>query len=402
MKAIHAFPRAARILRSVMIAGAGAAAWVALSTTAANADTGSTGSLLGELKSSVSSTVSSTSVSVSDQLGETLSAATGAVKNTAGAVSGVVSPKPTAPTISVPVPDLPLPAAIKLAVPSQINVPVPAVTPVVEQVVASTDDVVSTVPVVNEIVPAGTLGTVVDSAVTPVTGTVDDAAGALVPPVNDVVKPIGLTPVTDVATPVVKPIVDAVDSVLPPLDGVVPPIDGVIPPVTGPGAVLPPLGGTDDSTPSSTPTLPDGHAAVPSAVVLPAVPETSTATVLQAGDSGRSNAGLLAGTTAVTGHQRVPLFVSWNHGAASGGESATAPVAVDGEAPGGIPADPESAPVSGATAGSGSSHSGPPSQAAAVLAGGLIIPANLISGLASAGTHQHPKPVSFDPGSSPD
>ncbi|KII26950.1 hypothetical protein M707_24840 [Arthrobacter sp. AK-YN10] len=86
----------------------------------------------------------------------------------------------------------------------------------------------------------------------------------------------------------------------------------------------------------------------------------------------------------------------------SGGTSASVPAAVGGGVPGDLPTGPESTPVSGATAGSGTSSNGPPNQAAAVLAGSLIIPASLISGFASAGDQQHPKPVSFDPGSSPD
>lgn len=93
---------------------------------------------------------------------------------------------------------------------------------------------------------------------------------------------------------------------------------------------------------------------------------------------------------------------SWNQAAASGGTGASVPAAVGGGVPGDLPAGTESTPASGATAGSGTSSNGPPNQAAAVLAGGLIIPSNLVSGLASAGDQQHPKPVSFDPGSSPD
>lgn len=388
MKAIHAFPRAARILRSVMIAGAGAAAWVALSTTAASADSGNSGSLLGELKSSVSSTVSSAGGSVSAQLDKTVLATSSAVKSSGAAVSSVVSSKPTAPTVSVPVPDLPLPAAIKPAVPSAVSVPVPAVTPVVEQVVATTDNLVSTVPAVNEVVPPGTLGTVVDSTVTPVTGAVDDAAGDLVPPVNEVVKPIGLVPVADVATPVVQPIVNAVDSVLPP--------------ATGQGPVLPPLLGAEGSTPPLTPTGPEEIASAPPAVVLSSVTETASPIVLQVGDAGQSDTALLAATTAVPGLQRFPLTVPSNQGAVSGVKGTSVSNAADGEVPGDPTADPERAPASDATTGSGTSHNGPPSQAAAVLAGGLIIPAKFVSGLASAGDQQHPKPVSFDPGSSPD
>lgn len=402
MKAIHALPRAARILRSVMIAGAGAAAWVALATSAASADTGNSGSLLGELKSSVTSTVSSAGGSVSAQLDKTLSATTGAVKSSGAAVSGVVSPKSTPPTVSVPVPDLPLPAAIKPAVPTRVAVPVPAVTPVVEQVVASTDNVVSTLPLVNEVVSPGTLGTVVDSTVTPVTGTVDDAVGELVPTVNEVVTPIGLAPVTDVASPVVQPIVDVVDTVVPSVDGVIPPVDGAVPPMTGQGPALPALPGTGGSDAPLTPAGPEGIASAPPVVVLPSAAETASPVAPEGGNAGQSDTSFLAGGSAVPGLQRFPLTSSWNQAAVSGGTSASVPAAVGDGVPGDLPTGSESTPVSGATAGSGTSSNGPPNQAAAVLAGSLIIPASLISGLASAGDQQHPKPVSFDPGSSPD
>ncbi|BCW49542.1 hypothetical protein [Arthrobacter sp. StoSoilB13] len=111
MKAIRAIPRATQILRSVMIAGAGTAVWMALSATAANADSGITDnhSLVGGVTSSVSSTVSSADI-VSKQTNKTLDAAAGAVKKTAASAATSVGPKPSAPAVTIPVPNVPAPA----------------------------------------------------------------------------------------------------------------------------------------------------------------------------------------------------------------------------------------------------------------------------------------------------
>jgi hypothetical protein len=389
MKAIRAIPRATQILRSVMIAGAGTAIWMALSATAANADSGITDnhSLLGGVTSSVSSTVSSAD-SVSTQANKALGATTGAVKKAVGSVATSATPKASGPAVSIPVPNVPLPAPAKAVIPTQpITVHVPAVTPVVGQVADSTDKVIATVPVVKQVVPGNTVGSVADRLVKPATGSIDDTVETVLPPVNDVLAPAGLDPVTDVTNPVAAPIVKVIDSILPPLGNVLPPAAGpgnLLPPLLGGGAILPETPGAGDIQP-------------------PAV-GTSPAATSVADDSATESAGLPLGTTPPTFNAGVSLTFVLARGfaPASSGAVTGASAIVEPEAPTELPADPDAAPLGVIGAGSGTSQNGPPSPAAAFLHGALIVPADSLSGPAAASNEDHPKPVSFDPGSSPD
>jgi len=388
MKAIRVIPRATQILRSVMVAGAGTAIWMALSATAASADSGITDnhSLLDGVTSSVTSTVSSVD-SASSQANKTLSAATGAVKKAAASVATSVESKPSAAVVTVPVPNVPLPAPAKAVVPAKpITVHVPAVTPVVEHVAHSTDKVIATVPVVNRAVPGDTVGNVVDTVVKPATGTIDDTVEAVVPPVNNVLEPVGLDPVTDVTNPVVVPIVEVIDTVLPP-------VGNVLPPIAGPGSLLPPLLGGDGAILPTTP----GAGAVP-----PPAVGTSSATPSDEGLATEST-GLPLGTPpTLSADVSVAFVLARGFAPASSSAVAGASVMVEPEAPAELPADPDVAPLGVIGAGSGTSQNGPPSPAAAFLHGALIVPADTLSGQATASNEHHPKPVSFDPGSSPD
>ena len=389
MKAIRVFPRATQILRSVMIAGAGTAIWMALSATAASADSGITDnhSLLDGVTSSVSSVVPSTD-SVSKQANKTLSAATGAVKKAAASVATSVGPKPSAPVVTVPVPNVPLPAPAKAVVPAQpITVHVPSVTPVVEHVADSADKVIATVPVVHRVVPSDTVGSVVETVVKPVTGAVDDTVEAVVPPVNNVLEPAGLDPVTDVSNPVVVPIVGVIDTILAP-------VGNALPPIVGPGSLLPPLLGGDGAMLPTTP----GSGAVP-----PPAVGSSTGTSTAEGLATEST-GVPLGTTPPSLNADVSLAFVLARGFASASPGAItgASVIVEPDAPSELPADPDAAPFGVTGAGSGTSQNGPPSPAAAFLHGALIVPADTLSGPAAASNEDHPKPVSFDPGSSPD
>lgn len=385
MKAIRVIPRATQILRSVMIAGAGTAIWMALSATAASADSGITDnhSLLGGVTSSVTSVDTA-----SKQTNKTLSAATGAVKKAAASVATSVTSKPAAPAVTVPVPNIPLPAPAKAVVPAHpITVHVPSVTPVVEHVAESADKVIAKLPVVNRVVPSDTVGRVVDTVVKPATGIIDDTVEAVVPPVNDVLKPVGLDPVTDVTKPVVAPIVEVIDKVLPP-------VGSVLPPIAGPGSLLPPLLG------GGGPMLP----ATPGAGTVPPPAVGTSPTASAGGGSGTESAGLPLGTTPPTLNGDVSLTFALARGfaPASPGAVIGASVIVEPEAPAELPADPETTPLGVTGAGSGTSQNGPPSPAAAFLHGAPIVPADTLSGPAAASNEDHPKPVSFDPGSSPD
>ena len=320
MKGTRVFPRATNILRSVMIAGAGTALWMTLSATGASADTGAdeNHSLLGGVTSTVSS------------------------------VEKATAHQSSAPPVSVPVPNVALPAPVKAVGPAQsVSVPVPAVTPLVAHVGR----------------PVGEpIGTVVETVTVPVTATVDHAVAAVVPPVNETLKPVALEPVTDVSNPIVQPIVDVVEDVV---DKGLPPVGSVAAPV------LPPLtGGVGTATlePADTATVPATRA-IASGTATMASPVLSISRVL---------------------------------GSASSEQAVGAGAAKDLADPAGFPAGPESVPAGLAGTGSGNSQNGPPNPAAAFLHGALIIPADSLTDLETVSDEHHPKPVSFDPGSSPD
>ncbi|MFJ4042816.1 hypothetical protein ACIPWF_17090 [Paenarthrobacter sp. NPDC089989] len=368
-----------------MIAGAGTAVWMALSAAAANADSGNQDnhSLLGGITSSVAST----SGSLTAQTNSTLGAASEAVKETRAAVAKVVAPKAPAATVQIPLPEVPLPAPVKAIVPAPtVRVDVPAVTPVIQQVAASTDKVVSTVPVVAEVAPSGPVGDVVDVVATPVAETVDRTVETVVPSVNEAIKPIALEPVTDITKPIVQPIVDIVDPILPP-------VNGVVPPVAGPGSGMPSLPGGEAPV---VPAEPDTATLPPSAVVSSPEAATPAALVEKAKESW-----ITAEVTSAFLPSRLlqlnPAQLSRTVGTVAG----TTTNAED-ETPIELPGDPEGAPLNSTGSGSGSSQNGPPTPVAAYLGGEIVIPSGSVSGLASVSNEQHPKPVSFDPGSSPD
>ena len=357
MRGSRVFPRAASILRSVMVAGAGTAVWMALSATAANADTGTADKHL--LESTGSSSA-----------------------------------------ISVPLPDVALPNAVKGLLPAdQISVPLPAVTPVVQNVGGSLDHLVSAVPVTNQALPADTVGTIVNTVVVPVTDPVDHTVNVVVPPVNSALEPVRLEPVTDAVNPVVEPIVGAVDTALPPLDSVMPPVSippvtvppVVVPPVTVPAVELPAVPGTDGAV----------AAAVPDAGTVPAAAVVSSTNTTDADLQSK----LSAPSTAVGAAADASPWVMSPRAFGPGGITAVlggASSPAEPAAPSGLPGDRDAVPSGLAGSGSGSSSNGPPSPAAAFLNAALIIPADAFPGLTTASDDQHPKPVSFDPGSSPD
>jgi hypothetical protein len=375
MKGTRVFPRATSILRSVMIAGAGTAIWMALSATAASADTSAADnhSLLGGVASTVSTSVST---------------ATDAV----GSAARAAVPQATAPTISIPVPNVPLPASVKAVVPTKsITVHVPVVTPIVEHVGGSVDTVVGTVPVVRHVVPADAAETIVGTVVAPVTGSVDQSVEAVVPPVNDALAPVALEPVTDVTNPTVQPIVDVVDAVLPPVPSLTPPVVGGLPPVVGEGTERP-------ADPAADPAL--GVGTIPgSGVVNSPKGEDAAGTPLQ--ESAPTHADHPAFAAAAHANEPVPSITKVL-GSSGPAHAVGAASAGDPKTPAESPLSPESVPGGLTGAGSGNSQNGPPSPAAAFLHGALIIPADSLTDLVTVSDEQHPKPVCFDPGSSPD
>ncbi len=377
MKGSRVFPRATSILRSVMVAGAGTAIWMALSATAASADSNlpDNHSLLGGVSSTVSSVTG------------TVDSATAQVQKSAGTTVKTVTPKTAPATISIPVPNVPLSAAVKTVIPTNpISVQVPAVTPIVQKAGSPADGIIGTIPLATQLVPADTTGGVVDAVVVPIAGNVDDAAEALVPPVNDLLKPVGLEPVTDVTAPVLQPIVDAVDSVVPPAVTLTPPLP------TGDGSVLPGIPARS-VTPVSATNPSSDVVGPPSAVAATQAGIQASAPILQ------------PVRASVPGAAGVPPVLSISRVFGSTGGVPLSEVqqsAVHPVAPADLPLDVEEVPAGVAGAGSNSSQNGPPSPAAAFLHDAMIVPVGALPGLSAAGDEQHPEPVCFDPGSSPD
>ncbi|MHC6219903.1 hypothetical protein [Arthrobacter sp. MMS24-S77] len=184
MEAVRGTPRLLHVLRSVMLAGAGAVVWLALSSTAANADSGSANNhtLLGGAESAV----------------------TNVVHNATAGIIGSVAPASVAsvpaPTVaSAPAPVIHLPVA---QVPATVVHELPRLTQAIDRSAAST-------PIVNDIIHEGTVGAVTAPVLSPAAsavGGVGSGVGALVgdalSPALDAVGstvdalPIGSLPIT--------------------------------------------------------------------------------------------------------------------------------------------------------------------------------------------------------------
>ncbi|MHC6229226.1 hypothetical protein ACX5I6_05685 [Arthrobacter sp. MMS24-T111] len=187
----HLDPRA--FLRPLLLALAATAAWVALSAGGASADSGADDSdSRHSLVGSLSSSLRSATTNVAHQ-------AKGALEPVEASIKGGPD---HAPVSSVPA-----------------LIPAPSLGPAVKDVTGLADQVVQAVPVANRVVPAGTVGMVVD----PVAGTVDTVVDRTVKTVAPVAGAV-LEPLD----PVVEPVIDAV-----PLPGVNPnEPDAVLPAVT--------------------------------------------------------------------------------------------------------------------------------------------------------------------------
>ncbi|WP_026541189.1 hypothetical protein [Paenarthrobacter nicotinovorans] len=405
MKGTRVFPRATAILRSVMIAGAGTALWMTLSATGASADSGvvDNQSLLGGMSSSTASAVPSASHAAGSTVAKankTVGASTPAAANAVGSAAKPVAPQATASTISIPIPDVQLPSPLKAVVASQpVPVPVPAVTPTVERVGGAVDEIVGAVPAVNRVVPGQTVGSVVDTALVPVTGTVDQAVSAVVPPVNEALETVALEPVTDITKPIVQPIIDVVDDVvdqgLSPAGSVISPTVPALPPLPGDTVTVPPAAPSGDAAPGEG-VLPDS--AVVGSPHVPAALESVVDERAAAGTEPAARISALGSASTLAPTQSI----SRTFGSAGQEHAVEVRSTQEPAAPVGLPAGPGAVPAALAGAGSGNSQNGPPSPAAAFLHGALIIPADSLAGLLEVSDEQHPKPVSFDPGSSPD
>jgi hypothetical protein len=172
MEAEQSKSRVLHVLRSVMLAGAGAVVWMALSSTAANADSGSTNnhSLLGGAGSVVSNVVHN--------------AAKGLSATPGNAVSVSVASVPAPAVDSVPVPAVHQPA---------VQVP-PVVLNGLPQLTRSADKLVASTPVVGAVLPEGTVGAVTASVVSPAASAVDGVGSSVGPLVGSL--PVAIPDIT--------------------------------------------------------------------------------------------------------------------------------------------------------------------------------------------------------------
>lgn len=186
-------PRSLRSLRSLLLGGAAAVAWLALSSPGASADAGTpSDSILGGLTSSVSS--------VTSAAGDALSAAP--------SHSRAANPAPA-----------PSPASGSNGL----------LQPVVGSLTGAVDNLAGSIPVINQVVPDGA----VSNAVSPVSAAVDNAASGfaetVIPPASETIPAL---------QPVLDPVADVIsggDVALPePVAGVVTELVGE-PAVPGPG-----------------------------------------------------------------------------------------------------------------------------------------------------------------------
>lgn len=318
-----------RALRHVLWSGAIAGAWLAFSAPGAIADSPEVSSVLAGTTTAISSTAD---------------AAGGAMHAAGAPVDGLVSPVPPGQPV--------LPE-------SRGGLSQPVVSPRNTAI----DDMVSYVPVVNQVLPEAPVAAVVSPVVVVADRTVGAAAGSALAPVADsvsLVRPV-ITPVTDVLT------------------GIRP-----LPEIGVPGA---------DPLPAVSAPTADAGIPASSAVVVPDAPAPSTGT-----PQSRARHQTPA-SSSTTGPLGLGLF--------SG--AGLAPVQSQAMA---IPADglpasamdgllgPAGALPSGTTPASGQ-QSGPSGAAAWLSSASFRLP---ITGLIPAigPSAQFPSPVSFDPGSSPD
>lgn len=171
-----------RTLRPLLLAGAAATAWLALSAPAASADsTSDSGSLLGGFSSSVSSVAGTAAIPVND----TLATVVHAVRPDA-----VPAPADAAPAVAAPR--------------AQQVAPEPAglLKPLTGAATGTVDYLVEAVPVVNQIVPSGTVGTVTAPVVAAADPILAEAAHTVLPAASD-------------ALPVLEPVVELLPGTAP-------------------------------------------------------------------------------------------------------------------------------------------------------------------------------------------
>jgi hypothetical protein len=312
-----------RAVRPALLAGAAAITWLTLSSTAASADTGpDSSSLLGSVTSSVSS------------------------------LSSTVAPAPPAsPTGAAAGPGL--------------------VQPVVTQVSGLADNLIASIPVVDQVVPSGTISAVSVPLAAVADGVTAGVAQVVAAPAAEAVP---------VLEPVLQPVADLLTGTAPlPLPLPASPVDAV--PVDLPAGVIPDSAGAQPAAVEALPYVPgmapEQNLATGSSPARPLADSNL--------ESETAGAAFLADTSAPRTAVSVPADQTYEQ-----------PLPVD---PAPLPAQGPAAPASG---GGSAGSSGGPSGAAAWLSSfgfGFERPGAVLAGDAS---EHAPSPVSFDPGSSPD
>ncbi|MFC4395680.1 hypothetical protein [Arthrobacter sedimenti] len=321
-----------RAVRPALLAGAAAVTWLTLSSTAASADTGpDSSSLLGGVTSSVSS--------LAHDLADTVSPAPLGSPAGPAATSGLLQP-------------------------------------VVTQVSGLADNLIASVPVVDKVVPAGTVATVSAPLVEVADGVTAGVVQVVVDPAADavpVLEPV-LQPVSDLLTgaaPLPVPLPEQPVDLQQPIEAIQ---------VELPAAETPAPAGAPAAAEASEDVLQPATEADQDALALAGPPSAVGGVIPET-----RGAAALAATSVL--HTEVSRL---------GDPVADEPLSAD---PAPLPANAPAPPASGT--GSGGSAGGPSGTAAWLSPFGFDFE---LSGVVLAGdTSEHaPAPVSFDPGSSPD
>lgn len=332
-------------LRPVLLAAAAATSWIVFSALGASADPGSSHSspagksLVGTVGSSLNAVTSHAAGQAKDVLAPVTAA-----------VNGGLAESPSSSVASLP--------------------PAPSLAPVVHEVAGLADEVVQNVPVVKEVVPAGTVAAVTNPVVRTVDGAADSAVGT----------------VTNVAGTVLEPL----DPVLAPVTGTVP--LPVITPELPPLPAVPAAAQPDAAAPASSSLQPPAIPAVddvspdagPAQESAASVPATADTPVEPSGYLGAPRYSLVRG---------LPVQLSTPSVATSENPAGPAPFEAPAEPLPGAPAT--------TTGGASASNGNGPVQPAWVDAHHFFLPAPGSARIQGILLHA-PAPVSFDPGSSPD
>lgn len=297
-----------RALRPLLLAGAAATAWLAFSAPTANADSAAdSGSLLGSINSSVSS-----------------------IASTAATQANAVAAPPARPATA------------------ESN-------DLLSPLTGTVDNLIEAIPVVNQIVPAGTVGTVIAPVTTATDTIVAEAAHTALPAASD-------------ALAVLDPILEPVEEVLSGAESLPLPDSGAAAPGS---AVVPDISAFDGGFGTDVGPALDGP--------LNASPDSSG--VLVASDSAASFPDAHQGSARSSDAPAGSLESSGNGEASPG--------------PHDFPAAPGSSSAASQSSGAG------PGGSAWLSTFHLAVP--LIGVFPVSGPLQNcPEPVSFDPGSSPD